>query len=148
MVKKMTKSTVKSPSFDEYKSIKDEIISISELRYENLLNRKFDEFRKSFKKELMDELNPRFDAIDARFEAMDSKFDARFEAMDSKFEARFDAMNSKFDAKFDGIDARFKSVDSRFESMASSINIIKWSIWSLPFFMTAMLAVITLLLKK
>jgi hypothetical protein len=126
MAKNMTKSATKTPSFDEYKSIKDEIISISELRYENLLNRKFDEFRKSFKKELMDELNPRFDAINTKFDAIDSKFDA----------------------KFDAIDAKFKAVDSRFESMASSINIIKWSIWSLPFFMTAMLAVITLLLKK
>jgi hypothetical protein len=136
MVKKMTKTAAKSPTFDEYKSIKDEIISISELRYENLLNRKFDEFRKSFKKELMDELNPRFEAIDARFDAIDARFDA--------IDARFGAMDSKFNA----IDARFKAVDSRFESMASSINIIKWSVWSLPFFMTAMLAVITLLLKK
>ncbi len=111
----MTKSTAKSPTFDEYKSIKDEIISISEHRYENLLNRKFDEFRKSFKKELMDELNPRFDAIDVRFGAIDSKFDA----MDSKF----DSMNSRF-------------------------SIITWSIWSLPIFMTVILAVFTLLIKK
>jgi hypothetical protein len=73
MVKKMTKSAAKNPSFDEYKSIKDEIISISELRYENLLNRKFEEFRKSFKKEIMDELNPKFEAIDAKFE---TKFEA------------------------------------------------------------------------
>jgi hypothetical protein len=94
MVKKMTKTAAKTPSFDEYKSIKDEIISISELRYENLLNRKFDEFRKSFKKEIMDELDPKFEAIN------------------------------------------------------SSISIIKWSIWSMPIFMTVILAVFTLLIKK
>lgn len=101
MVKKLTKSAAKTPSFDEHKSIKDEIISISELRYENLLNRKFDEFWKSFKKEIMDELNPKFEAIETKFEAINS-----------------------------------------------SISIIKWSIWSMPIFMTVILAVFTLLIKK
>ncbi len=98
MVKKMTKSAAKTPSFDEYKSIKDEIISISELRYENLLNRKFDEFRKSFKKEIMDELNPKFEVIDVKF-----------------------------------------------ETIKSTMSIIKWS---MPIFMTVILAVFTLLIKK
>ena len=132
----MTKSTAKSPSFDEYKSIKDEIISISELRYENLLNRKFDEFRKSFKRELMDELNPRFDAIDVRFDAID----VRFGAIDSKF----DAMDSKFNA----IDSKFDSMNTKFDAMNSRFSIITWSIWSLPIFMTLILAVFTLLIKK
>ena len=108
MAGKMTKTSTKNPSFDEYKTIKDEIVSISVLRYENMLNQKFEEFRRSFKKELMDELNPRFEAIDSKFEA----FNAKFEAMDSKF------------------------------------SIIKWSIWSLPVFMTVIMAVFTLLIKK
>ena len=84
----MPKSTVKTPSFDVYKSIKDEIIEISEMRFENILTKKLNAFRVDFKKELMDELNPRFDAIDSKFDAIDSKFDA----MDSRFES----MNAQF----------------------------------------------------
>jgi hypothetical protein len=75
MRKKMPKQAVKTPTFDEYKTIKDEIIEISELRFENLLTNKLDQFRRDFKKELMDELNPRFDAIDTKFAAIDSKFE-------------------------------------------------------------------------
>lgn len=71
----MAKTAVKSPTFDEYKTIKDEIIEISELRFENLLTKKLDQFRRDFKKELMDELNPRFDAIDSKFDAINSKFE-------------------------------------------------------------------------
>jgi hypothetical protein len=75
MEKKMPKSAVKTPSFDVYKSIKDEIIEISELRFENILTKKLNAFRQDFKRELMEELNPRFDAIDSKFDAIDSKFD-------------------------------------------------------------------------
>jgi len=85
----MPKTNVKTPTFDEYKSIKDEIIEISEMRFENLLTRKLDQFRRDFKKELMDELNARFDAIDSKFGAIDSKFeasDSKFKALDSKIE--------------------------------------------------------------
>ncbi len=71
----MPKSAVKSPTFDEYKTIKDEIIEISELRFENLLTKKLDQFRRDFKKDLMDELNPRFNAIDSKFDAINSKFE-------------------------------------------------------------------------
>jgi hypothetical protein len=40
---------------------------------------------------------PRFDAIDARFEAMDAKFDGKFAAMDAKFDARFAAIDANFE---------------------------------------------------
>lgn len=66
----MPKTAVKTPSFDEYKTIKDEIIEISELRFENLLTKKLDQFRREFKKELMDELTPRFGAIDSKIETL------------------------------------------------------------------------------
>jgi len=121
MGKKMPKTNVKTPTFDEYKSIKDEIIEISEMRFENLLTRKLDQFRRDFKKELMDELNARFDAIDSKFDAIDSKFGA----IDSKFEAS---------------DSKFKALDSKIET-------IKWSVWSLPLVMTMLMALFTLLLK-
>ncbi len=78
----MPKTAVKKPTFDEYKTIKDEIIEIIEMRFENLLTRKLDQFRRDFKKELIDEVNARFDAIDSKFEANDSKFNA----LDSKIE--------------------------------------------------------------
>ncbi len=70
----------KNITFDEYKTVKDEIIKISEERFENLLTKRLNEFRKDFKRELMNELNPRFDAIDAKFS---SKFDAMNTRMDS-----------------------------------------------------------------
>ena len=56
----------KSPTFDEYKTIKDEIIEISAERYENILNKRLHEFKKDIKSELMAEINPRFDAMDKR----------------------------------------------------------------------------------
>jgi len=45
--KEWQKTAVKTPSFDAYKTIKDEI---SELRFENLLTKKPDLFRREFKK--------------------------------------------------------------------------------------------------
>ncbi len=61
-----SKTPGKTVSFDEYKTIKDEIIEISEQRFENILTRRLREF----KSELMIDLAPRFDAQDARFNAM------------------------------------------------------------------------------
>jgi hypothetical protein len=75
MRKKMPKTAVKTPTFDEYKTIKDEIIEISEMRFENLLTRKLGQFRHDFKKELMDELHARFDAFDSKYNALDSKIE-------------------------------------------------------------------------
>ena len=66
----------KNITFDEYKSVKDEIIKISEERFENLLTKRLNEFRKDFKNELMNELNPKFQAIDTKFQAIDSRFDS------------------------------------------------------------------------
>jgi len=74
------KSTKKAVSFDEYKTIKDEIIEISEQRFENILTKRLHSFKKEFKSELMGELNPRFDAIE-------TKFDAKFGAIDHRFDS-------------------------------------------------------------
>jgi hypothetical protein len=38
--------------FDEYKTIKDEIIAISEQRFENILTKRLEEFRKSIISEM------------------------------------------------------------------------------------------------
>ena len=127
-----SKSNRKPVSFDEYKSIKDEIIEISEQRFENILTRRL----KEFKKELMNDLAPKFDAIDSRFDAIDSKF----EAVDSKFEtvdSRFDAIESKFDSRFDAVDSKFVAMDSRFDSIEKRLTFITWF---LPFILTAVMA--------
>jgi hypothetical protein len=140
--KKTPKSTVKRPTFDVYKSIKDEIIEISELRFENILTKKLDKFRHDFKAELMEELNPRFEAIDTRFDAID----ARFGALDSKF----DAINSKFgaiDLKFDAINLKIGALDSKFGTIDSKFDIFKWSIWSLPIVISILMALFVMLLK-
>jgi tetrahydromethanopterin S-methyltransferase subunit G len=142
MRKKMPKAAVKRPTFDEYKSIKDEIIEISELRFENILNKKFDAFRRDFKKELMVELDAKFDAMNSRFNAIDSRFDA--------IDSRFDAIDSKFgavDSKFGAIDLKFGAIDSKIESVNSKIETLKWSVWSLPIVMTVLMALFTLALK-
>ena len=49
--------------FDEYKTIKDEIIAVSEQRYENILTKRLSEF----KKELMGEADKRFEEVDKKF---------------------------------------------------------------------------------
>jgi hypothetical protein len=60
----------------------------------------------------------------------------------------------EIDAKFEGIYARFRSIDTKFdameskiESINSKIETIKWSAWSLPIVITALMALFTLLLK-
>jgi len=92
-----SKSTKKAVSFDEYKTIKDEIIEISEQRFENILTKRLQSFKKEFKSELMGELNPRFDAIEA-----------------------------KFDARFGAIDAKFGAIDSRFDSVEKRLSFLTW----------------------
>jgi len=145
----MPKTAVKSPTFDVYKSIKDEIIEISELRFENILNKKFDSFRRDFKKELMVEIDAKFDAMNSRLDAINSRFDAidsRFGAVDSKF----GAIDSKFgaiDSKFGAIDSKIDAIDSKIESVNSKIETLKWSVWSLPVVMTVLMALFTLALK-
>jgi len=61
-----SKSTKKTVSFDEYKTIKDKIIEISEQRFENILSKRLLSFRQEFKTDLMAELNPRFDSVEKR----------------------------------------------------------------------------------
>ncbi len=48
----------------------------------------------------------------------------------------------------DILNPRFEAIDSKFDAMNYKFSIITWSVWSLPIFMTVMLAVFTLLIKK
>ncbi len=132
------KKSRESVSFDQYKAIKDEIIEISEQRFENILTKRLSEFKNS----LMDELNIKFDAIDVKFGSIDSRFDAidaKFNAMNSKF----NAMDSKFnamDSKFNAMDSKFNAMDAKFDSLEKRMTFLTWF---LPLFMT----ILTVILK-
>jgi hypothetical protein len=52
----------------------------------------------------------------AKFERVETKFDAKFDGVDTKF----DGVNTKFDGintRFDGINSRFDAIDRRFDDM-------------------------------
>jgi len=51
----------------------------------------------------------RFDAMDDRFNLMESRFEARFGTVD----ARIDAMEARFDKRFDGLDTRVQALEAR-----------------------------------
>ena len=94
--------------------------------------------------EALQPIHAKFDAMEARFEGVDSRFDAteskfegvdsRFDAMESKFEgidsrfdameSKFDAMESKFDGKFDATEAKFDAMDSKFDAVDSKIDAV------------------------
>ena len=79
----------------------------------------------------LDAVDSRFESVDSRFDAVDSRFesvDSRFDAVDSQFESvdsRFDAVDSQFesvDSRFDAVDSQFESVDSRFDAVDARLN--------------------------
>ncbi len=51
------------------------------------------------------EMDAKFDAVDTRFVALESKMDDKFKAVDAKFVA----LESKMDAKFQSIEDRFRT---------------------------------------
>jgi len=68
-------------------------------------------------RELIREMNQRFEAVDKRFEAMDRRFEAMQKQMDQRFEAmdrRFEAMQKQMDQRFDAMQ---RQLDQRFEAM-------------------------------
>lgn len=105
-----TRKTKEPLTFDEYKTIKDEIIEISEQRFENILTKRLKEFKIS----LMEEINMRIDTLD-------NKFSIKFDAIDSKFNA--------IDAKFDGMNSKFGSLEKRMTFLT----------WFLPVFITLLM---------
>ena len=78
--------------------------------------------------ELRREINARLDAVNSRFDAMEERLDARldavnsrFDAMEERFDARLDAMGERFDARFDHLqgemNARFDTVNTRIDTI-------------------------------
>ncbi|MCF2139335.1 MAG: OmpH family outer membrane protein [Candidatus Lokiarchaeota archaeon] len=82
------------------------------------------------------QMDKRFEAMDKRFEAMDKRFEAMQKQMDKKFDVidkRFEAMQKQMDKKFDVIDKRFEAmqkqmdkkfdvIDKRFEAVQKQMN--------------------------
>ncbi len=68
---------------------------------------------------LEDRVDARFEAVDVRFEAFEQKVDARFEAFEQKVDARFEAFEQKVDARFEAFEQK---VDARFDSVHSEIH--------------------------
>ncbi len=126
-----TRKTKDPLTFDEYKTIKDEIIEISEQRFENILTKRLKEFKVS----LMEEINMRIDALENKFSTKFDAIDSRFDAIDS----RFDAIDSRFEA----IDSRFEAIDSKFDGMNSKFGSLEkrmtFLTWFLPVFMTMLM---------
>ena len=73
------------------------------------------------KSDLDEALRPiwaRFDAIDARFDAMAANTDAKFDAIDT----RFDAMAANTDARFDAVDTRFDALNSKVDAVHRELS--------------------------
>ena len=66
-------------------------------------------------------LEPRFDAIDAKFEGLELRLDT----IDAKFDAKFEGLEPRFDAidaKFDGLEPRFDAIDVKIESVHRELS--------------------------
>ena len=78
-------------------------------------------------KQILVEMDKRFDAVDKRFDAVDKRFDAvekRFEAMDKRFEA----IQIQMDKRFEAVDKRFDAAEKRFDALTKRID--HFMIWS------------------
>ena len=51
----------------------------------------------------------RFDKLDAKIDAVDSKLDAKIDGVDSKLDAKIDGLDSKLDAKIDGLESKLEA---------------------------------------
>jgi hypothetical protein len=60
--------------FADYKAIKDEIIEISEQRFENILTTRL----KEFKAEIVSDIDKRFNDVDKKINDLDQKFEQKF----------------------------------------------------------------------
>ena len=92
-----------------------------------LMYRQFNHFDKK-----LDELNTKVGRlettiapIDARFDGIDTRFDARFDGIDARLDARFDGIDTRFDGidtRLDGIDSRFDKLEARFDAMGRDVS--------------------------
>ncbi|MCP4135753.1 MAG: hypothetical protein GY754_32595 [bacterium] len=121
---KKTSKTPRAPKnkevpFDRYKAIKDEIIDVSEHRYENILVARFKEFKTSLITEV---LEPRFKEIDSRFNFLDSKFDTKIGALDTKIGALDEKIDTKVGALDEKIDTKIGALDAKIDTKVGALD--------------------------
>ncbi len=76
-------------------------------------------------KELILQMDKRFEAVDKRFEAMQQQMDKRFDAMQQQMDKRFDAMQQQMDKRFDAMQ---QQMDKRFTKVETILNEIRQTI--------------------
>ncbi|MHA1732593.1 MAG: hypothetical protein ACTSU5_11670 [Promethearchaeota archaeon] len=69
-------------------------------------------------KELIAEMDKRFEAVDRRFEALQKEMDRRFEAVDRRFEA----LQKEMDRRFEAVDRRFEAIELQLHALTEKVN--------------------------
>jgi hypothetical protein len=74
----------------------------------------------------MDEkFDTRLDAFDQRFNALEERFDTKLKATDQKLETRFDAMADRFDSIEENFDAKLGTIDAKMDSIKDRFPVIQ-----------------------
>jgi DNA anti-recombination protein RmuC len=78
------------------------------------------------------ESDAKFEAMNARFEALTKEMNARFEAQKQESDAKFEAINARFETLIKEMNARFealtKEMDTRFEALDKRLTFLQWLI--------------------
>jgi DNA anti-recombination protein RmuC len=73
---------------------------------------------------IMSELHDLRTSTEARFDAINQKFDQKFDAVNEKFDQKFSAVNEKIDRKFAEVDQKFVAVNERFDRVNDRISML------------------------
>jgi hypothetical protein len=74
-------------------------------------------------KDLIHEMDKRFEQVEKRFEAMQAQMDKRFEQVEKRFDAMQAQMDKRFDAMQAQMDKRFEHVDKRLDQIAIGADV-------------------------
>lgn len=64
-----------------------------------------------------EEMNARFDRVDAKFESTAADVNARFDKIDARFDSTATDVNARFDRTAADVNARFDKIDARFDAL-------------------------------
>ena len=92
------------------------------VRVEEALKNQGDELKlqRELIRDLMIQMDKRFEQVDNRFEQMREESNKRFEQVDKRFEQMREESNKRFeqvDKRFEQVDKRFEQIDNRFEQV-------------------------------
>ena len=107
--------------------VEEELKALREIQLSLLreMNARFEAIDKRF--EAMEKANQqRFEAIDKRFEAMEKANQQRFEAMEKRFEALHREMNARFEAMEKANQQRFEAMEKRFQNLEKRLSFLQW----------------------